>query len=235
MYRYSGILAPSRSSTDGHDRSQFAFESVDDISADIDKQSAAARRCFQVRRELLSRAAKPLKTPAASVREDGAGANHCRTPTRLAQGTSALTSKMIAKERRWKEAEPMLPRNTAAANAPTVPKQSRSSSQQHASSRCNQPAEEEGDHSCANKPLFQEQLVAEVKGVYAGLVMAKAKCIEVDSGKRSDSWAEQRAMAGPDCPPSHTSARAPRFLPGITAPISKPCPSQASPKIRYTG
>ncbi|KAK6336133.1 hypothetical protein TWF696_001700 [Orbilia brochopaga] len=31
------------------------------------------------------------------------------------------------------------------------------------------------------RPISQEQLVAEVKGIYAGLVMVEAKCIEVDS------------------------------------------------------
>ena len=31
------------------------------------------------------------------------------------------------------------------------------------------------------KPISQEQLIAEVKGIYAGLVMVEAKCIEVDS------------------------------------------------------
>lgn len=31
------------------------------------------------------------------------------------------------------------------------------------------------------KPISQEQLVAEVKGIYAGLVMVEAKCIEVDN------------------------------------------------------
>jgi hypothetical protein len=31
------------------------------------------------------------------------------------------------------------------------------------------------------RPITQEQLVAEVKGIYAGLVMVEAKCIEVDN------------------------------------------------------
>lgn len=31
------------------------------------------------------------------------------------------------------------------------------------------------------RPISQEQLVAEVKGIYAGLVMVEAKCIEVDN------------------------------------------------------
>lgn len=31
------------------------------------------------------------------------------------------------------------------------------------------------------RPISEEQLVAEVKGIYAGLVMVEAKCIEVDN------------------------------------------------------
>jgi hypothetical protein len=31
------------------------------------------------------------------------------------------------------------------------------------------------------RPISQEQLVAEVKGIYVGLVMVEAKCIEVDN------------------------------------------------------
>lgn len=35
------------------------------------------------------------------------------------------------------------------------------------------------------RPISQEQLVAEVKGIYAGLVMVEAKCIEVDNKQAS--------------------------------------------------
>jgi len=31
------------------------------------------------------------------------------------------------------------------------------------------------------RPISQEQLVAEVKGIYAGLVMVEDKCIQVDA------------------------------------------------------
>lgn len=37
------------------------------------------------------------------------------------------------------------------------------------------------------RPISQEQLVAEVKGIYAGLVMVESKCIEVDSAQNSQS------------------------------------------------
>lgn len=36
------------------------------------------------------------------------------------------------------------------------------------------------------KPISQEQLIAEVKGIYAGLVMVESKCIEVDNAQSSN-------------------------------------------------
>jgi hypothetical protein len=40
------------------------------------------------------------------------------------------------------------------------------------------------------RPISQEQLVAEVKGIYAGLVMVEAKCIEVDNKQATLAAAE---------------------------------------------
>ncbi|KAI0203241.1 hypothetical protein F4808DRAFT_36463 [Astrocystis sublimbata] len=37
------------------------------------------------------------------------------------------------------------------------------------------------------RPISQEQLVAEVKGIYAGLMMVEAKCIEVDNAQSSQN------------------------------------------------
>ncbi|KAI1130029.1 hypothetical protein F5Y10DRAFT_276406 [Nemania abortiva] len=39
------------------------------------------------------------------------------------------------------------------------------------------------------RPISQEQLVAEVKGIYAGLMMVESKCIEVDNAQSSQSEA----------------------------------------------
>jgi hypothetical protein len=39
------------------------------------------------------------------------------------------------------------------------------------------------------RPISQEQLVAEVKGIYAGLVMVESKCIEVDNAQSTQSKA----------------------------------------------
>ncbi|KAI1872276.1 hypothetical protein JX265_001600 [Neoarthrinium moseri] len=40
------------------------------------------------------------------------------------------------------------------------------------------------------RPISQEQLVAEVKGIYAGLVMVESKCIEVDNAQSSQNDAK---------------------------------------------
>lgn len=42
------------------------------------------------------------------------------------------------------------------------------------------------------RSISQEQLVAEVKGIYAGLVMVESKCIEVDSSQRAQNEPETR-------------------------------------------
>ncbi|KAJ9155637.1 hypothetical protein NKR23_g1920 [Pleurostoma richardsiae] len=42
------------------------------------------------------------------------------------------------------------------------------------------------------RPISQEQLVAEVKGIYAGLVMVESKCIEVDNAQNSQNEAPPR-------------------------------------------
>ncbi|GFP57415.1 telomerase-binding protein EST1A [Trichoderma asperellum] len=42
------------------------------------------------------------------------------------------------------------------------------------------------------RPISQEQLVAEVKGIYAGLVMVESKCIEVDNAQSSNKDSPQQ-------------------------------------------
>ncbi|KAK4239733.1 hypothetical protein C8A03DRAFT_42664 [Achaetomium macrosporum] len=51
------------------------------------------------------------------------------------------------------------------------------------------PAEEEPEiiKQPETRPISQEQLVAEVKGIYAGLVMVENKCIEVDNDRSSQN------------------------------------------------
>ncbi|KAB5514955.1 hypothetical protein GE09DRAFT_1067129 [Coniochaeta sp. 2T2.1] len=42
------------------------------------------------------------------------------------------------------------------------------------------------------KPISQEQLVAEVKGIYAGLIMVETKCIEVDNAQNAQTDATNK-------------------------------------------
>ena len=44
------------------------------------------------------------------------------------------------------------------------------------------------------RPISQQQLVAEVKGIYAGLVMVEAKCIEVDAKQMSQGISPETMM-----------------------------------------
>ncbi|RSL61050.1 hypothetical protein CEP54_006420 [Fusarium duplospermum] len=46
-----------------------------------------------------------------------------------------------------------------------------------------QPSSREDDPQPERRPTSQDQLVAEVKGIYAGLVMVESKCIEVDNAQ----------------------------------------------------
>ncbi|KAL2067550.1 hypothetical protein VTL71DRAFT_1975 [Oculimacula yallundae] len=49
------------------------------------------------------------------------------------------------------------------------------------------------------RPVSQEQLVAEVKGIYAGLVMVEAKCIEVDNKEATLSQADPTSQPKLNC------------------------------------
>ena len=44
------------------------------------------------------------------------------------------------------------------------------------------------------RPISQEQLVAEVKGIYAGLVMVEAKCVEVDNKQATLAQADSSSQ-----------------------------------------
>ncbi|SCO54578.1 uncharacterized protein FFNC_15580 [Fusarium fujikuroi] len=72
--------------------------------------------------------------------------------------------------------------------------------------RPTQPAAQQVNHPSSNddestskmmrqpetRPISQDQLVAEVKGIYAGLVMVETKCIEVDNAQSSNTDANSK-------------------------------------------
>ncbi|CAN8100461.1 unnamed protein product [Discula destructiva] len=140
-------------------------------------------------------AAKRLKSPAASLKADDDDERSHHTPARLDECTPDAYTRPAAKAkgRLWAEGEPALLRKSGTANAaqPT-PKHTTRARRQQGGSRpvASQQAAEDEDPSVHvmikqpdTRPISQEQLVAEVKGIYAGLVMVESKCIEVDSAQ----------------------------------------------------
>lgn len=102
--------------------------------------------------------------------------------------------------RLWQEGDPPLTRSDAPPQAQTH--QHNQHTQQHARhSRRNQSNRSGGARSVeqedpsvsvmikepATSPISQEQLVREVKGIYAGLVLVETKCIEVDSAQNAQA------------------------------------------------
>jgi hypothetical protein len=65
------------------------------------------------------------------------------------------------------------------------------------------------------RPITQDQLVNEVKGIYASLVMVEKKCVEIDqqqsktTNKLSDEQAVRQAVASADSTPSNPALRTP--------------------------
>ncbi|EAQ89589.1 hypothetical protein CHGG_06208 [Chaetomium globosum CBS 148.51] len=73
----------------------------------------------------------------------------------------------------------------------SAPKQHRSSHALPARGPAHPPAEDDDVTEIIKqpetRPISQEQLVAEVKGIYAGLVLVESKCIEVDNNQSSQT------------------------------------------------
>lgn len=100
------------------------------------------------------------------------------------------------KGRLWNEGDPIPTRIQAGNQAgaqPSSQQNARQSRRRDNRQVSNQTAEEE-DPSVnkmigqpETRPISQEQLVAEVKGIYAGLVMVESKCIEVDSSQSAQN------------------------------------------------
>lgn len=172
---------------------------ADDIAAhsDLQESPAALRRGADPAGDNAEPARKRLKSPTNSVNEaDGQTRD---TTSRIDESTSDFPARPSAKAkgRLWTEGEPPLPRNSAVSQA--LPKnhlpRSAARRQQVVKSREQlQQQEEEEDPSVSvmikqpeTRPISQEQLVAEVKGIYAGLVMVESKCIEVDSAQSAQT------------------------------------------------
>lgn len=173
---------------------------ADDTAAqsDLQESSAALRRSADPAGDTAEPARKRLKSPTTSVNE-GDGQTR-ETTSRVDESTSDFPARPSAKAkgRLWTEGEPPLPRNTTASQSLPRHHPPRSAGRRQQGGRPReqpqQQQEEEEDPSVSvmikqpeTRPISQEQLVAEVKGIYAGLVMVESKCIEVDSAQSAQT------------------------------------------------
>ncbi len=98
----------------------------------------------------------------------------------------------------WNEADPAAPSSRPRAqdksNVGAFQRQQRR--QPHTAPRVAPPADHGSPDTILKQPetraISQEQLVAEVKGIYAGLVMVESKCIEVDNNQSSPNDPDKR-------------------------------------------
>ncbi|KAJ4386336.1 hypothetical protein N0V93_009230 [Gnomoniopsis smithogilvyi] len=173
---------------------------VDDNAArsELQESPAALRRSADNAADSAEPARKRLKSPTTSVNE-GDGQTR-ETTSRVDESTSDFPARPSAKAkgRLWTEGEPPLPRNTTASQAAQKHHLPRSAARRQQAARSReqpQPQEEEEEDPSVSvmikqpetRPISQEQLVAEVKGIYAGLVMVESKCIEVDSAQSAQT------------------------------------------------
>lgn len=173
-------------------------ETTNKNAADFDPQRPVAPTGTVVAAadaEDVARARKKLRSPTTSV--DAGDRNRSPSPVRRSKAkypTKEITTDSMTrpapKGRLWREGDP--PITTRAAAAPPI-QQTPRASRRHANKSIGQEAEQE-DPSVTHmikqpetRPISQEQLVAEVKGIYAGLVMVESKCIEVDSAQSAQN------------------------------------------------
>ncbi|KAK3899951.1 hypothetical protein C8A05DRAFT_17685, partial [Staphylotrichum tortipilum] len=164
----------------------------------------------------------PTSPSAAAAPEDGSQSRSSSPPKRCRAGPLALAppapfadfDRGPASEKLktlWNpEADPALPpsrsrtqdqSNVAAfQRAPAGPVSSKPRRQSHTTTpRLAHPppaADDDSTNVILKQPetraISQEQLVAEVKGIYAGLVMVESKCIEVDNNQSSPNDPDKR-------------------------------------------
>lgn len=120
-----------------------------------------------------------------------------------------FTARPPTKGKLWTEGEPPLPRSAAAgqqsqSHQRNAQNSSRSSRRGNSNKSGAAKAAEDEDAASVTRmiaqpdtrPISQQQLVAEVKGIYSGLLMVEAKCIEVDTAQSAQP--EAAAKLGND-------------------------------------
>ena len=94
----------------------------------------------------------------------------------------------LLNRKQWQSNAPIRPfasKHAPVQSPPTVDPHKRHRTHEGPTGLLNIPAQPERDPELVlqpeTRPISQEQLVAEVKGIYAGLVMVEARCVEVDN------------------------------------------------------
>lgn len=145
---------------------------------------------------------KRFKSPTASITANNQ--ERSPSPTKRSKGrpapardgdSSEFPSRARGRGRLWTENDPPPLTRAAAGPQTTTQLASRPPRRLPTSHRSRDQAAGEDEDPFVNtmikqpdtRPISQEQLVAEVKGIYAGLVMVESKCIEVDSAQNSQS------------------------------------------------
>lgn len=169
---------------------------ADDIGAQSEQHESpvAMRRSADNAADNAEPARKKLKSPTTSLNEGDIQARE--TNSRVDESTSdfPVRPSTKAKGRLWTEGEPPLPRNATASQPAAKHHPPRSTGRRPAGRPREQSQQQQEDEpedpsvsvmikQPVTRPISQEQLVAEVKGIYAGLVMVESKCIEVDSSQ----------------------------------------------------
>ncbi|KAH8743621.1 hypothetical protein F5883DRAFT_530207 [Diaporthe sp. PMI_573] len=146
-------------------------------------------------------ARKRLKSPTNSIkagdRTRSPSPNRRSKPEQTTTGDESTADfparpEPWTKGRIWNEGDPIPTRTPASAHP--APQQHSRPSRRRDNRQASNPTAEEEDPSVnkligqpETRPISQEQLVAEVKGIYAGLVMVESKCIEVDSSQSAQN------------------------------------------------
>lgn len=148
-------------------------------------------------------ARKRLKSPTNSVKAGDRTRSPSPNRRSKSKQTTAAADEATAdfparpaprtKGRIWNEGDPIPTRSPASAQ-PAPQQHPRPSRRRDNNKAISNLQTEEEDPSVntmigqpETRPISQEQLVAEVKGIYAGLVMVESKCIEVDSSQSAQN------------------------------------------------
>ncbi|KAM0283501.1 hypothetical protein ACHAQH_002452 [Verticillium albo-atrum] len=127
--------------------------------------------------------------PDAGPKAGAAAATPTPKPeTSLGSGLGSGSARPVEASPVAPEAGPSQPPVSPTQSLKSAPPQQKQDNAQAASSE-KQDEDDDFMRQPKTRPISQEQLVAEVKGIYAGLVMVESKCIEVDNSQTTQDGA----------------------------------------------